>query len=85
MFTTWIIIWMLFMFIFLLTPVSYGWGYRRWGFPYPRYYQKRRGERLVIKDSSENLPNQYWGWIGDMVWIVLLIGIIWAIILFGWN
>jgi len=28
-------LWIAFMFLFFVGPVSYGWGYRKWGAPYP--------------------------------------------------
>jgi hypothetical protein len=38
----WWWIWIGFMFLFFVSPVSYGWGYRGWGPPYPSYVQERR-------------------------------------------
>ena len=34
--------WVGFVALLVLVPLSYGWGYRRWGPPYPRYYYRRR-------------------------------------------
>lgn len=36
----WFVFWMLFVVILLLLPLSYGWGYRGWGPPYPRAYRR---------------------------------------------
>lgn len=80
MMTSWWFMWMAFMFLFLVSPVTYGWGYRRWGAPYPRYIQRRRGLRAAaIADAKGPKPNhQSWGWGGDFIWVVLLIGGGWA-------
>ena len=42
---SWFWLWVVFLFIFLLPPIGYGWGYRRWGPPYPRYIQRPRAAR----------------------------------------
>jgi hypothetical protein len=40
-------LWMIFILLFLVSPIGYGWGYRKWGPPYPRYIQRRRGIRAA--------------------------------------
>ena len=35
-------VWFAILVFFVIAPLSYGWGYRRWGPPYPRYYYNRR-------------------------------------------
>ncbi len=42
--TLWFL-WMAFMFLFLVSPVGYGWSYRGWGPPLPSYIQRRRAAR----------------------------------------
>lgn len=39
--------WFGFVFFLVLVPMSYGWGYRQWGPPYPRYYYRRRDGALA--------------------------------------
>ena len=72
------LIWMLFMFLLLVPSVGYGWGYRGWGPPYPRYIQRRRGAHAPGTGGSATFNHQSWGWGGDFVWMVLLVGVIWA-------
>ena len=73
---SWWFLWLIFMFIFLIPPVGYGWGYRGWGPPYPRYVQRRRGPPVAA--SATGTPHHLsWGWGGDFVWSVLFIGTIW--------
>ena len=78
MISTWWILWMAFMFVFLVSPVGYGWSYRGWGPPYPRYIQRRRALRASFTDSAAASRHHAWGWGGDFVWVVLLIGGGWA-------
>ena len=70
--------WMAFMLLFLVPPIGYGWGYRGWGPPYPRYIQRRRGQQAAAIGVSETFNHQSWGLGGDLVWAVILIGMIWA-------
>ena len=73
-------IWMVFMFLLLVPPLGYGWGYRGWGPPYPRYIQRRRGARATAIGTPATFNHHSWGWGGDFVWMVLVIGVFWA----GW-
>jgi len=66
--------WLIFMFIFLVSPVGYGWGYRGWGPPFPRHIQRRRGPPGGEPGSTHHLS---WGRGGDYVWMVMFIGTIW--------
>lgn len=72
---SWWFFWMLFIFLFLVPPLGYGWGYRRWGLPYPRYIQRRRAAAM---GGSGPFNHQAWGFGGDFVWMVLVIGVLWA-------
>lgn len=67
------------MFVFLITPISYGWGYRRWGPPYPRYMQRRRGDRAMRDGANPAFNHHAWGWGGDILWIVMIIWIFWFV------
>jgi hypothetical protein len=71
-------IWLVCMFIFLVPPVGYGWGYRSWGAPWPRYIQRRRGDRAASSGTPSTFDHHSWGWGGDFVWAVLLVGMLWA-------
>ena len=85
MMLSWWWLWMLFMFLFLASPIGYGWGYRGWGVPYPRYIQRRRGERAATTGGATTFNHQSWGWGGDFVWMVLLIGVMWACAALWWR
>jgi hypothetical protein len=76
--SSWWFFWMAFMFLFLVSPVTYGWGYRGWGPPYPRYIQRRRGLQAATTGQPADLRHQSWGWGGDFVWVVLFIAGGWA-------
>ncbi len=78
MMSSWWLIWMVFMFVLLLPPLGYGWGYRGWGPPYPRYVQRRRAQQAAASGGSAPLDHQSWGWGGDVVWWGLLLGLLWA-------
>lgn len=85
------------MFLFLVPPIGYGWGYRGWGPPYPRYIQRRRGERAVAGPAgvagapgvagvaAPGFNHRSWGWGGDVVWMVVLLGMFWAVIGIWWR
>jgi hypothetical protein len=85
MFGSWWFWWVAFMFIFLMPPLGYGWGYRGWGPPYPRYIQRRRMQRATSSGGPGPINHQAWGWGGDFVWVMLLIGMFWAISSFWWR
>jgi hypothetical protein len=52
------LLWMAFMFLFLVPPIGYGWGYRKWGPPYPRYVQRRRGARAATASDFAHIQHQ---------------------------
>jgi len=78
MMNSWWFLWMVFMFFLILSPVSYGWGYRGWGPPYPSYVQRRRSQQANAGGASGTFNHQSWGWGGDFVWITMLIAIVWV-------
>jgi len=78
---SWWLMWAVLMFLFLVPSVGYGWGYRRWGPPYPRYIQRRRGQSVLATGTETSVHHLSWGWGGDFVWGVLLIGMIWGLCL----
>jgi uncharacterized protein with beta-barrel porin domain len=77
--SSWWLLWTIFIFVFLLSPIGYGWGYREWGPPYPRYVQRRRVQQAAAAGGSAQFNHQSWGWGGDLVWMGLLIGMLWAV------
>jgi hypothetical protein len=81
---SWWIWWMVFMFFVFVTPVSYGWGYRGWGPPYPRHIQRRRAA-LASHSGSTAVTHQAWGWGGDFVWVMAVVGILWFSMSFWWR
>jgi hypothetical protein len=76
--------WFLLAMVLLLVPsIGYGWGYRGWGAPYPRYIQRRRGQQAAAGGSG--FDHQSWGWRGDLVWGVLFVGFLWACLSLWWR
>jgi hypothetical protein len=63
--------------LFLIAPVGYGWGYRGWGVPYPRYIQRRRALRASGPKHAVPVDPHAWGSGGDFVWAVLAIEMFW--------
>ena len=76
MHTPWLLWWIVLM-LFLISPVGYGWGYRGWGVPYPRYIQRRRAMRASGPKHAVPVDPQAWGSGGDFVWAVLAIEMFW--------
>ena len=70
-------IWIVFLVVFLVSPISYGWAYRGWGPPYPSYFQRRRGERFAGTGGLA-FDHNAWGWAGDFVWAALLLWVLFA-------
>jgi len=85
MISTWWVLWMVFMFVFLVTPISYGWGYRGWGAPYPRYIQRRRTKRATANGEVMTSNQLAWGLLGDLVWMVVIIAFVWAALAVWWR
>ncbi len=78
MMASWWWMWMFFMLVFLVPPLGYGWGYRGWGPPYPSYIQRRRGQRAAAMDAPSSFNHHSWSWGGDVIWGVLLVGLLWG-------
>jgi len=82
---SWWWLWMAFMFVLLVCPVGYGWGYRGWGAPYPSYIQRRRSESAAARGGPPGtFDHQAWGFGGDFIWIALFFGIVWVTTAFWW-
>ena len=79
---SWWLLWAVFMFAFFVPSLGYGWGYRRWGPPYPKFIQKRRS---VATDGTGAFNYLSWGWAGDFVWMVMLICIFSALAVMWWQ
>jgi len=77
-------LWIVIMFLLLVPPVGYGWGYRGWGAPYPRYIQRRRGQQAAAL-GRPSIEHESWGWGGDMLWGVLVVGLVWACFSLWWR
>jgi hypothetical protein len=84
MMSSWWLLWLVFMFFLFVSPVSYGWGYRRWGPPNPSYFQRRRHLQAVANGAPGEAEHYRWGWGGDFVWVMLFVGIFWMITAFWW-
>jgi hypothetical protein len=74
----WWFVWVAFMFVFLVAPMGYGWGYRGWGPPYPRYIQRRRGSTAAANGGNPAFDHHSWGVAGDLMWIALIVGTVWV-------
>lgn len=85
MFGSWWLLWMIFLFVFLVPSLGYGWGYRRWGPPYPTYIQRRRGLHAVAGGGPQGFNHQSWGLGGDLVWLVIFVWVLWAFWAFWWR
>jgi len=81
----WWVWWMVMMFVFILPPVGYGWGYRGWGVPYPRYYQRRRAQLALANGGTTDFDHHAWGWGGDLLWMLALMWVFWAIVAMLWR
>ena len=81
---SWWFLWMMLMFAFVL-PLGYGWGYRGWGPPYPRYMQRRRAQRAATLGGPGMFNHTSWGIGGDVVWMLLLVAIFWGGAIFWWH
>ncbi len=73
------------MFIFILPPVGYGWGYRGWGVPYPSYWQRRRARLAATNGGPGSFDHYSWGWGGDFIWTLLFVWIFWAVAASWWR
>lgn len=85
MMNSWWLLWMVFMAFLLVSPVSYGWGYRGWGPPYPRYVQRRRSEQLTARGAAGPFKHESWGMGGDFVYVVFFIGLLWVAAALFWT
>ena len=82
---SWWLVWFVFMLFFIMSPVGYGWGYRGWGPPYPRYVQRRRAAEATAGGVPGSFNHHSWGWGGDLVWMMLVIWVFWAGMAFWWR
>jgi hypothetical protein len=85
MISSWWLLWMLAMFLLLVPSIGYGWGYRRWGPPFPRYIQRRRGMRAASAGGPAKVDHEAWGRGGDFVWGMLIMGVFWAFAILWWH
>jgi hypothetical protein len=81
---TWRLLWLGFMVIVIVAPMTYGWGYRGWGPPYPRYIQRRHA-RQASPFGAFPFDHQAWGFRGDLMWFALFIGALWAVSVVWWR
>lgn len=70
------LLWMIVIFVFIVPPIGYGWGYRGWGPPLPRYVQRRRGHNAQFGGKAD-FDHEAWGWGGDFLWILAIAGVLW--------
>jgi hypothetical protein len=60
----------------LAIPMAYGWGYRGWGPPYPRYYQRSQHLRAEAAGGGVKFDHQAWGLGGDFIWILFCVAMV---------
>ena len=84
MLSSWWLLWMVLMFFLLVPPLGYGWGYRGWGPPYPRYVQRRRSQQLTASGAARPFKHEHWGRGGDLLWVVFFIDLFWLITAIFW-
>ena len=84
MFTLWWFWWIVLMFIVLVIPTGYGWGYRGWGAPYPRFIQRRRALRAGARVPPMQFDHHAWGVGGDLIWLVVVVAVMWAFWAMWW-
>lgn len=82
MMSSWWLLWIVGMFLFVVPMLGYGWGYRGWGPPYPRYIQRRRAQQAALMNASGPFDHHAWGRGGDLVWTVFVVGVLVAIAAF---
>ncbi len=83
MMSLWSMLWFAFIFMFLIAPLGYGWGYRSWGPPYPRYVQRRRHAAALSDNSTFN--HRAWGIGGDFIWVITMIALFALFAGFMWH
>ena len=69
-------LWMGFMVLFLVAPMSYGWAYRGWGPPFPRFVQRQRVASGLPFAGRAPHHHCSWGVGGDLIWVALMIAMI---------
>lgn len=73
----WFWIWLLFIFFLFLIPLWYGWGYKKWGPPYPWAYRRYRARGTT---AAQLAPEQRgWGWAADLLWVILFLAVAWVV------
>lgn len=79
--------WILFLVIFFFLPLLYGWGYRGWG---PWYRRRRPPRDLTPPETARDRTSPIeedsgWGWLGIVLWFVLIMAVLWLIAAWGWG
>lgn len=82
---SWWFLWMMFMVVLLVPSVGYGWGYRGWGPPYPRYIQRRRAQRASVGGGMASHNHEAWGWYGDLLWGMFFMVILCSVTVSWWR
>lgn len=77
--------WLGILVLFFLLPLGYGWAKRGRG----SWYRRRPSRRGAIRsDALEPMRADYdsrWGWLGVLLWIVLVLEVIWLAAVWGWG
>lgn len=72
--------WLVFLVLLFALPVTYGWGYRRWGPPYPSWWAARRARRRPVGAAAPAPEPVGWGALADLMWLVLLVALVWFVV-----
>ncbi len=85
----WIWWWLLFVLIFLLLPLGYGWCYRGWGPPHYRRPGRpltpAEAEQLQRKTiAEEQAEAEGWGWIALALWFLFAVAVVWLVLALIW-
>jgi hypothetical protein len=81
----WWWVWLACMFVFLVTPMGYGWGYRGWGPPVPSYMQRLRTARGDPFGGRSPYNHTTWGYGGDLIWMFVFVLAFFAVGGFWWR
>lgn len=82
---TWWFVWIVFMAIFVVPSLLYGWAYRGWGPPLPRTLQRRLGRLGSPVGAPAGFDDRLsWGWAGTLFWVGLLFGVALALRALWW-
>lgn len=72
--------WLLFVLVFLMLPLGYGAGYRRWGWPSYRRGATSPGERAELEQEQVAAEAAGWGIFAIFFWVLAGIAVFWLVL-----